>query len=171
MSENKGVKHDQGKADLSLLSFAALSEIARAFEFGAKKYGRYNYLNGMEWTRIAGACCRHVYAWLWGEDRDEESGLHHLGHAGACIVMLLDYCLHGLGEDNRYEGFRDQGISDDEIKVGDLVECVDDSANARAYLTNGKKYKVLNIFNNHIYVDNKGLSGGWSLHRFRKVKS
>lgn len=103
MSQENGIKHDSGKADLSILSNAALCEIAKAFEFGAKKYGRYNYLKGMEWTRIASALCRHTYAWIWGEDRDKESGLHHLAHSGACVVMLLDYVLQGIGTDNRYK--------------------------------------------------------------------
>lgn len=101
--KKEGVKYDQGKADLSILSYDALSQIAKAFEFGAKKYGRYNYLGGMEWTRIGSALLRHTYAWVWGEDCDEESGLHHLAHAGACVIMLLDYVLKGLGTDNRYK--------------------------------------------------------------------
>lgn len=103
MNQNKGVKHDQGKPDLSILSYDALSEIAKAFEFGAKKYGRYNYLSGMKWTRIAGAAGRHLFKWLWKGDKDEESGLSHLSHLGACCVMLLDYEIKGLGEDDRYK--------------------------------------------------------------------
>jgi hypothetical protein len=102
LSQN-GVKHDQGKPDLSILSYGALAEIAKAFEFGAKKYGRYNYLGGMEWTRIGSALLRHTYKWLWGQDNDDESGLHHLAHVGACVIMLLDYVLLGLGTDNRYK--------------------------------------------------------------------
>lgn len=98
-----GLKFDNNKPDLSILSVTALSEIAKAFEFGAKKYGRYNYRKGMEWSRIGAACLRHTYAWLWGEDHDPESGLHHLAHAGACIVMLLDYVMLNLGTDNRYK--------------------------------------------------------------------
>lgn len=101
--ENKGIKHDNGKPDLSILSLNALTQITRAFEFGAKKYGRYNYLGGMEWTRIASALLRHTYAWIWGEDYDKESGLHHLAHAGACVVMLLDYVMMGIGKDDRYK--------------------------------------------------------------------
>lgn len=98
-----GVKYDNGKADLSLLSYEALSEISRAFEFGAKKYGRYNYLGGMEWTRIISALLRHAYAFAWGEDNDKESGLSHLAHCGACVIMLLDFSTKKLGSDNRYK--------------------------------------------------------------------
>lgn len=97
----EGKKLDQGKPDLTLLNPWAQAEIAKAFEFGAKKYGRYNYRKGMKWLRIAAACLRHVNAWVWGEETDEESGLNHLAHAGACIFMLLDYIKNGLGEDDR----------------------------------------------------------------------
>lgn len=99
----EGLKFDNGKPDLSLLSYGALGQIAKAFEFGMKKYGRYNYLNGMEWTRISSALLRHAYAFIWGENNDPESGLHHLAHCGACVIMLLDYTLLGKGTDNRYK--------------------------------------------------------------------
>lgn len=97
-------KHDQGKPDLSILSYEALSEIAKAFEFGANKYGRYNYLEGgFDWTRLASANLRHCYKWIWGEDVDDESGLAHAAHMGATAIMILDHVLKGLGNDNRYK--------------------------------------------------------------------
>lgn len=102
MSGNSvGLKYDDGKADLTLLNRWALEEIAHAFAFGARKYGRYNYRKGMAWTRIAGGALRHINAWVWGENKDPESGLSHLAHAGACVFMLLDYEHNNLGEDNR----------------------------------------------------------------------
>lgn len=106
MDKSSGIKYDQNKPDLSILSFDALSEIAKAFEFGAQKYGRYNYLGGMEWTRLSSACLRHIFAWVWGQSEDKESGLSHLAHAGACIIMLLDYVIKNLGTDNRYKSDR-----------------------------------------------------------------
>lgn len=97
-------KSDQGKPDLALLSPRAMGQIASAFEFGVKKYGRYNYLEtGFEWTRLASACLRHVTAWTWGEDKDPESGLSHLAHAGATIFMLIDNVELKLGKDNRFK--------------------------------------------------------------------
>lgn len=96
-----GVKHDQDKPDLSLLTPEFLSEVAKAMMHGEKKYGRYNYLNGMDWHRIIAACLRHVTAFNAGEDLDTESGVSHLGHAGACILMLATYYKRGLGKDTR----------------------------------------------------------------------
>lgn len=79
----------------------AMEQISRAFMFGAQKYGRSNYRQGMDWLRVAAACLRHVNAWSWGESKDSESGLSHLAHAGACICMLIDYEVNGIGTDDR----------------------------------------------------------------------
>jgi hypothetical protein len=98
---NEGVKHDQEKPDLSLLPIEFLSDVAKAMQHGEKKYGRYNYTGGMAWHRLIAACLRHVYAFAGSEDLDPESGVSHLGHAGACILMLSVYVKRGLGQDTR----------------------------------------------------------------------
>jgi hypothetical protein len=96
-----GIKHYQGKAPLSLIPYEYLTMVAQVFDFGAKKYGRYNYRGGMEWSRVGDAALRHLNAFMNGEDNDEESGMSHLGHAGCCIAMLAFYKLKGVGLDNR----------------------------------------------------------------------
>lgn len=102
MSKQEGKKHDQDKPDLSLLPKEFLDEVAKAFMHGEKKYGRYNYLNGMDWHRIIAASMRHISSFNSGEDIDTESGLNHLAHAGACIAMLLTYYAQNLGKDTRH---------------------------------------------------------------------
>jgi Domain of unknown function (DUF5664) len=98
-----GIKHDQEKPDLSLLPREFLDEVAKAMQYGEKKYGRYNYRGGMAWHRIVAACMRHITAWNDGEDCDSESGVSHLGHAGACILMLCVSVKNKSGEDTRYK--------------------------------------------------------------------
>lgn len=100
-SKNKGKKFDQDKPDLSLLPANAKIGIARAFMHGAKKYGRCDYLNGMDWTRIISAVDRHVTAFNDGKDFDSDSGLNHLYHAGASIMMLIEFYDRDIGTDNR----------------------------------------------------------------------
>lgn len=100
---NKGVKHDETKPDLSLLPREFLDYTAQAFMYGEKKYGRYNYRGGMQWHRLIAAALRHLTAFNEHEDEDSESGLSHLGHASACIAMLIVYKEKGLGKDTRYE--------------------------------------------------------------------
>lgn len=95
-------KDDSYKADLSLCPLVALEQMARAFMLGEKKYGRYNYLNGgMDSHRLVAACMRHVLQWQGGEELDPESGHSHLGHALACLAMLLDQQKHNVLQDTR----------------------------------------------------------------------
>ena len=98
-----GIKHDSDKPDLSILPRSGLEGIAKVFSFGEKKYGRYNFLKGMAWSRITSAAMRHLVAFNDGEDLDNESKLNHLYHAGACIMMLAEYYEKKLGQDNRYK--------------------------------------------------------------------
>lgn len=94
-------KFDSGKADLSLNPLVALEQMARAFMLGEKKYGRYNYTAGMDASRLTGAALRHIGQWNDGEEFDPESGASHLGHALACIAMLLHQQQLGTLKDNR----------------------------------------------------------------------
>lgn len=97
----EGQKFDAGKAPLDLLPFDALIRVAHVLDLGARKYGRFNYRKGMAWGRLLAACFRHLFAWASGEGVDRESGQSHLAHAACCILFLLEYEVHGLGEDDR----------------------------------------------------------------------
>lgn len=96
-----GTKHDTGKTDLTLVPKVAMETEALALMFGEKKYGRYNYTQGFETSRLIAACLRHVLAYQDGENNDPESGIHHLGHAKACLSMLLHCEQLGTLRDNR----------------------------------------------------------------------
>lgn len=98
-----GTKHDQGKPPLELIPTQALMEIAKVLEFGRRKYAADNWRGGFAWRRLIGAALRHLYAFSGGEDRDPESGISHLAHAGCCILFLLEHYLVGLGTDDRYQ--------------------------------------------------------------------
>ena len=86
----EGTKHDAGKPDLSLVPRAFMDATARALMFGEKKYARYNYRQGFKSSRLVSAALRHITAWFWVSETDEESGLSHLDHACACLAMLVD---------------------------------------------------------------------------------
>lgn len=103
MSKQEGIKHDNGKADLSLLPYSGLIGVSKALMDGEKKYGRYNYLNGMDWHRLIGAALRHIHQFNNGEDCADDSGLNHLYHAGANILMLIEYYERQIGNDTRYK--------------------------------------------------------------------
>jgi len=99
----KAVKFDGGKTRLELLPFDALSEVADVLAFGAQKYGEHNWCGGMRWSSLIGAALRHIFAWAMGQDKDPETGLSHLAHAGCCILFLIAYQRRGVGEDDRFK--------------------------------------------------------------------
>lgn len=100
---NTGIKHDFGKARLDLLPFEAITEIAKVLEFGATKYSAHNWRGGFVWSRTFAALLRHLWAFWRGEDKDPETGLSHLAHAGCNILFLLTFALEKTGTDDRYK--------------------------------------------------------------------
>lgn len=101
-------KHDGGKAPLDLLPPRALAQAARAMGHGAGKYGVWNWTRCDEPRRFAAAALRHIYAqtahWCDADDErgaslaiDPESGLPHLAHAAASVLILLDLMLMEKG--------------------------------------------------------------------------
>jgi hypothetical protein len=96
-------KNDTGKVRLELLSSIALMEIGKVHTFGAKNYGDHNWRNGFKWSRLLGATLRHVLAFMGGQDKDPETGLSHLAHAGCCIMFLLEHEALHKDLDDRYK--------------------------------------------------------------------
>lgn len=84
-----GLKYDTDKPRMELLPAYSLEEIARVLSFGAKKYESWNWSRGIAYSRLLGAALRHLYSFARGEDKDPESGLSHLAHAGCCVLFLL----------------------------------------------------------------------------------
>ena len=99
-----GMKHDQGKPDLSLIPYMALIHEAEAFMDGERKYGRHNFRKGFKTSRLAAAALRHVFAYYAGEQVAADSGVHHLGHARACLAMILQLEHDGAIDDDRHMG-------------------------------------------------------------------
>lgn len=92
----QGVKYDGGKPQPRLIPARPLMLIADVLTYGAKKYAPDNWIRVPQAReRYTDALLRHVYAWLGGERVDEESGLHHLAHAGCCILFLLHFEIMG----------------------------------------------------------------------------
>ena len=85
----EGLKYDEAKTPVELLPPAALEEIAKVLGFGKKKYAAWNWAKGIAYSRLLGAAVRHLWAYQRGENKDPESGLSHLAHAGCCIIFLL----------------------------------------------------------------------------------
>lgn len=101
--KTQGIKHDQEKPDLSLLSSIAIIEVSKVMTFGKKKYTANNWRGGIVWTRLLAAALRHIFAFLGGESLDPESGVSHIAHAICCLMMLLEFQQTRVDLDDRYK--------------------------------------------------------------------
>ena len=76
---------------LHLIPSPGLIHTALAFMDGARKYGAYNWREeGVGAGTYLSAAKRHIADWLDGEENADDSGVHHLGHAVACLMILMD---------------------------------------------------------------------------------
>lgn len=97
-----GNRYNTGKLKWSLVSFSALEPMIKVLEFGAKKYSANQWKEGLSWTEVCESLQRHLVCFLEGEDNDEESKLHHVGHI-LCNAMFLSYMfLFRKDLDDRY---------------------------------------------------------------------
>lgn len=89
-----GNKEDNGKPMFSCLPPEGMLELGMVEKIGVKKYGRHNYRNGIEVSRLTDAIMRHWIAFVNGEDRDKDDGNHHLAaiawNALVAIQMIKD---------------------------------------------------------------------------------
>lgn len=90
------------KLPMDLVPPALLRHTAEAFANGAKKYGPYNWREAKISSSVYyAAALRHLTDWWDGEDLAPDSGVHHLGHAAACLALILDTMDSDLLNDNR----------------------------------------------------------------------
>ncbi|MGH9257016.1 MAG: dATP/dGTP diphosphohydrolase domain-containing protein [Vicinamibacterales bacterium] len=69
---------------------------------GADKYGAFNWrAHPVQAMVYVDAIDRHVKAWVAGQEIDPKSGKPHLGHAKACLGILIDAFETGNMIDNR----------------------------------------------------------------------
>lgn len=85
-----GLRYNKGKVPLSMIMEArhALEDLGKVLEFGAVKYERGNWRNGLSHTEITDSLLRHLTAYLSGEDCDPETDLPHTGHI-LCNALFL----------------------------------------------------------------------------------
>jgi hypothetical protein len=90
------------KVPMRLAPASARIQLALAFKDGARKYGPYNWrISGVKASIYWDAAMRHMDAWLDGEECAPDSGVHHLGHAMACLAIIIDAAETGQLNDDR----------------------------------------------------------------------
>lgn len=97
------------KVSITKLPFIAVLHGAMAMMNGADRYGPYNWRDKKVQAAIyIDAAERHINSWFEGEQIADDSGVHHLGHAIACLAILLDAEETGNLVDDR--PFRDKEV-------------------------------------------------------------
>ena len=92
----KGVK----PARMDLIDPYFLWELSNVCGMGSAKYDDDNWRKGYPWKYSIGAMLRHIMQWLMGEEKDKESGLHHLAHAAwHCMALMV------FSTDKKYEQY------------------------------------------------------------------
>lgn len=123
--KSSGKKFDEGKADLSLIPYEVLEEVAKVLMHGARVYSRYNWQNGISYTRLDSAGLRHRGKFMdlhqtLDEDPscptcknptcDKHSKRHHLAATIVNYMFLLSYELNNQKHlDDRRECFPNKG--------------------------------------------------------------
>ena len=103
------------KLEYSLLPIYPQQEAVRAFMDGIKsgKYKAWDWEdNPRPYSVYFSKIRRHLDAWKDGEDVAEDSGVKHLGHAIADLMILLDWINSGVGIDDRRKPNKDGGCWD-----------------------------------------------------------
>lgn len=91
------------KFSLRYLPLSANIAVNQAFEDGAAKYGAANWREkGVAATVYVDAALRHIMQYFDGGQRlAADSGVHNLGHAMACLAIIIDAEQEGQLIDDR----------------------------------------------------------------------
>ncbi len=73
----------------------AVPGIVAVLSFGASKYRPRGWEDGIEYSRVFAAACRHAYADAAGELLDAETGLPHASHFWCNVVFLATFAQRG----------------------------------------------------------------------------
>jgi hypothetical protein len=117
VKQEPAVREDGQKRRWSLLPLSPLNSVLEAFEFGANKYGTDNWQKGMSWSRPYNAAMRHITEWWSGEKNAKDSNVHHLAHAIANLMFLLEYEETRVGTDDREMGYAPPSINEQAINI------------------------------------------------------
>jgi hypothetical protein len=95
----QGMRFNTGKLRYDLLPPEGLEELVKVYTMGAEKYAPRNWEKGISVTGCFASIMRHSFAWLRGETRDPESGLHHMGHVAWNAIAIVTFYYRKMEDD------------------------------------------------------------------------
>lgn len=90
IEKSEFIKADADKNMLGLIEPQFVLSLGDVLTYGAKKYAINNWRLCEDTSRYKDAALRHLYAYLSGEQKDQETNIEHLAHC-ACNLMFLQY--------------------------------------------------------------------------------
>lgn len=106
ISPTGSLRYNDGKPEVSQLDPKFILDLADLITQSAKKYGKYNYSKGQEFSTPFDSLMRHALKFQMGQDYDNESGKSHLLHMAANIMILYGSFLRHKKLDDRNEEFK-----------------------------------------------------------------
>jgi hypothetical protein len=88
---NPKTEYGLAKPGLGYVPPVALFEVGRVMEVGAAKYGPMNWRKDpVSYSTYYNAALRHMMAAWDGQFADPDTGINHLAHAAANLLILID---------------------------------------------------------------------------------
>jgi len=90
----KNIGHPKGKVRYDLLPPNALEEIALTLQYAVEsgKYEEWSWMTEKRpWTYYFSSALRHMWKWFCNERNDSETDRHHLAHAAARLMFLIEH--------------------------------------------------------------------------------
>jgi len=86
-----GGQKGQKLARFDLIPGRPLWELAELYGRGAAKYFENNWRKGYKWSLSFAALMRHAWLFWSGEDRDKETGCHHMAAVCFHAMALIEF--------------------------------------------------------------------------------
>jgi hypothetical protein len=95
-------RYNEGKPKWSLVHFKSLEPLVKVLMYGENKYSTDNWKKGLPKREILNSMMRHMAALVDGQDVDEESKEHHIGHIMAnCMFYSYFYCYFNVADGDK----------------------------------------------------------------------
>lgn len=96
LAKKENAVNGKAKLKVSLLIWEFVKEMLRVRRFGSEKYGAWDWQKGRMYSEYFDPAQRHINKWFFERDqRDDESGLHHLAHAAVNLMFLYWFEMTG----------------------------------------------------------------------------
>lgn len=98
-------KDDQDKPKMKLITPGFMFALANVLTLGNAKYpGKRDWRYCEAPSDYFSAAMRHMMSWHSGESYDKETGISHLIHATACMMIIFELHVRGVDDRERVEG-------------------------------------------------------------------